>query len=719
MSYGESNKMLKRWYVIAAVFLLLAVAVWRVVPFVKNQAQASGSSPIQHVVIIMMENHTFDNYFGSFPGANGVTEPQAPNPPPSDYNHGSASAEAAIDGGKMDGFANHGFYQYKQSDIPNYWSYAQQFGLGDNFFTSFATSSTPNHMAMVAAQSAGMFETPVQKGCTSLQNQLMHSRNSSTGNDYWAYPCYNIKSLPDLLSSAGLTWHYYSEVPIWDPTLNIQGLNGSANDVHSVNQFANDIKAGKLANVSWITPTGQNTDHPPVALQGGENFVTQEVNAIMNSSYWSSTAIFVTWDDWGGFYDHVAPPVLDSQGLGPRVPLIVISPYAKHNYISHQLGEFSSFVKFIEWNWGLPNLGQRDALSQVSNLSDYFDFTQTPQSPLILSPITYSQTLRTPSPLQIPGVQGAVNPPIGGPGQTYKFDIVYTRTDTPAVHNVIIDGTAYSMTAMGTYTGVGTLYQYATKLKVGQHSCSFTFSDGSGMITLPYNNVQYPLPEVDPFTMHTTISPANALPGATITYTVKYTSPQGLAPTLTDVDIDGVPHTMQKTQGTNYKLGVTYTYTTTSLSVGIHYYRFRFNDGSLSSNGGIYEGYPAPAITPVLLAHSSVSPTSGNSSTVFTFQTTYSEGSGNAPTQATLYVDSTAYSMTYVSGSYSTGAIFQVKTTLPAGNHTFYFVFSNGQSSWGDPVGSGTYAGPNVGATAQPVAPGTIIGGSDPNDWES
>jgi phospholipase C len=709
---------LRRWYTIAALFLLLGVASWQEVPGSKHPARASGSSPIQHVVIIMMENHTFDNYFGRFPGANGVALPQAPNPVPSDYNHGSAAAIAAIDGGKMDGFANHGFYQYTQSDIPNYWSYAQQFGLGDNFFTSFSTSSTPNHMAMVAAQSAGMFETPVQKGCTSLQNALMHSRNRVSANDYWAYPCYNIKSLPDLLNPAGLSWRYYSEVPIWDPTMNIQALSGSSNDVHNVNQFANDVNSGHMANVSWVIPTGQNTDHPPVALQGGQNWLTQEVNTVMKSQYWSNTAIFVTWDDWGGFYDHVAPPTIDSQGLGPRVPLLVISPYAKQGYISHQQGEFSSFVKFAESNWGLSNLGQRDALSQVSDLMDYFNFNQTPQPPLILNPITYSQTLRIPSPLQIPNVQGAVSPPIGSATQTYKYAIVYTRTDTPALHNVIIDGTAFAMTAAGTYS-VGTLYTYSTKLKVGQHNFSFNFSDGAGAITIPYNNVQIPGPEVDPFQLHTTVGPATTLPGTPITYTVKYTSPKGIAPTLTVVDIDGVHHTMPLTQGTNYKLGVTYTYVTTSLAVGIHYYRFRFNDGSLSSSSGIYEGFPTPLITPVTVTHSSLSPTSGNSATVFTFQTTYTESSGSAPVQAMLYVDSTSYPMTYVSGSYSTGALYQVQTTLPTGNHTYFFVFSNSQSSWADPVDPGIYAGPNVGAGAKSVQPGTIIGPNDPSDWAS
>src|SRR5207302_35516 len=146
---------------------------------------------------------------------------------------------------------------------------------------------------------------------------------------------------------------------IWDPPLMVKGISKSPNNVHSLGQFAKDIGSGHMANVSWITPAGNATDHPPGALQAGQNFVAQQVNAVMNSPYWSSTAIFVTWDDWGGFYDHVPPPQIpgDQLGMGPRVPLLVISPYAKHGYISHEQGEFSSFVKFVESIFGLPNLG--------------------------------------------------------------------------------------------------------------------------------------------------------------------------------------------------------------------------------------------------------------------------------------------------------------------------------------------------------------------------
>lgn len=697
-------RILRRWGIVVTFLLIVATVAWHIVPAASQPAHASkvrrgnANSPIQHVVIIMMENHTFDNFFGRFPGANGVTLPEAPNPVSTDFDHDAGAAKAAIDGGKMDEFAQNGMYQYTQSDIPNYWAYAQQFGLSDYFFSSYATSSTPNHMAMFAAQNAGSFSTPPEKGCNSLVNTLMYSRENE-GSDYWTYPCYNIQTLPNLLTPAGLTWKYYSAVPIWDDPMLIKSLAGSPNDVHNPGQFVNDVKAGNLANVSWVIPTGTYTDHPPLALQGGQNFVTQQVNAIMNSQYWDSTAIFVTWDDFGGFYDHVPPPALSDGGnltLGPRVPLIVISPYAKQGYISHALGEFSSFVKFAEWNWNLPNLGQRDALPDISNLTDFFDFSQTPQPPFILNTIPFSQTLLMPLLVKIPGIQGAVVPTIGSASTNFVFSIVYTRTDTPAIHDVVIDNQYYPMTVKGTFS-TGTVYQYTTKLPVGSHNTSFYFSDGPGTITLPYN-VPLPLPAVYPFQVTTNVSPSVALPGVPITYKVKYSSPTGKAPTLTEVDIDGTPYTMQLTSGTNFKQGVTYTYTTTSLSIGVHYFRVRFDDGSGTA---VYQGSPTPTITPITLTQSSASSSGGT----YTFQTTYSDAGGLPPTQATVYVNWKAYPMTLVSGSYTTGAVYQGQVTLSTSCSTFFFIFSDGQSSWTDPLSS-TYTCPAPGTkfTAPPAS---------------
>lgn len=713
-----------RILVASTVLFILGMGLWRGVPLLSShKAQASSTSPIKHVVYIMMENHTFDNFFGQFPGANGDPNlPRETDPLLSDYNHGSSAASSYIDGGKMDGFEPHAMYEYTQADIPNYWSYAQHFGLGDNFFSSYPTSSTPNHIAMVAAQTGGIYETTPQTGCTSPQNDIVHAVNNA-GQSYWTYPCENIQSLPNLLVKAGLTWRFYADVPIWNTPKMLIPIKGSANDV-PVSKFITDVKSGNLANVSWITPTGVSTDHPPSMVEPAQNFVTAEVNAIMNSKYWINTAIFISWDDFGSLYDHVAPPKIDAVGLGPRVPLIVISPYAKQGYISHQLSEFSSFVKFAETNWGLPNLGQRDALTSISDLTDYFNFSQTPLPPFILKPIQYSSTLFVPSQGIASTIKGALNPVIGGANTTYTYSVMYSLTTTPAIHNITIDGVSHVMNAIKWYSGYGELYQYSTKVafdpKNITHSFSFTFSDTSGTVTLPHNGVPFPGPEVNPFTLNAITSPVQpspGLPGQVVTYNVLYISTTNTAPTLAEVDIDGVAHQMHSTGGTNYAKGVHYEFTM-AMGIGVHYTIYRFNDGT---GVAVYPGRITPITTPIVLSHSSISPTSGTSSTVFTFQTTYSNVNGKAPNKARLYLDNKPMAMTHVSGSYSTGAVYQAKTTLPVGTHTYYFVFSGNQSSgppsvWADPIGPQMYAGPTIGAISntQVVPAGTLIG--DPGD---
>ena len=302
---------------------------------------------------------------------------------------------------------------------------------------------------------------------------------------------------------------------------------------------------------------------------------------------------------------------------------------------------------------------------------------------------------------------GSINPTVGGIGTTFSFDIV-SKVSSPAVHNVTIDGKTYAMSLVGPYTGGGggNLWQYQSKLPVGSHSYTFTFSDTSGTITLPFNGVPFPGPEVQPFNVTAiSVRPTTVLPGSKVTYSATYQSPTNTAPTVTTVDIDGISYPLTG-NGTNYASGVTYSYSTTALSIGMHYARFKFNDGSGLAT---YEGYGDPNVTPIVLSSSSFSPTSGTSSTVFTFSTTYTESNGAAPTTAMLYVDNKGYAMSHVSGNYTTGALFQVATRLPPGNHTFAFVFSDTITSWADPFAPLVYAGPNVGANAQPIKPGTIL----------
>jgi hypothetical protein len=473
------------------------------------------------------------------------------------------------------------------------------------------------------------------------------------------------------------------------------------------------VKAGNMAAVSWITPPNGSSDHPPQFIEAGQNFVTTQVNAIMNSPYWANTAIFVTWDDWGGQYDHVPPPQVDGLGLGPRVPLLVISPYAKPGYISHKQGEFASFDKFIEEDYGLPSLNQRDSLAQTSDLMDFFDFQSPPQPPLILNQLAYSTMLIVMAASH--GVVGCINPMQGGPADTYTFSIGYTRQTAPTVHNVTIDGVNYPMTKIGFAPDGGksgaVLYQYSTKLPVGQHTFSYTFSDGQESASIPDNGIPFSGPVVHAFGLNSGLSKNTVVYGQAVTYSATYTSPSNTPPTLTEVDIDGIPYTMTSDGSTNYSHGVKYTYSTNGLSAGEHYYRVRFDDSSDGSDLIAQEGGSAPDVTPISLTQSSVNPTSGNSSTAFTFQTTYLDTSNEAPTQALLYLDGKkSNQMNYVSGSYKTGAIYQVTlTNLSAGNHTFFFVFSDNESTWADPLYPDSYSGPNVGPNAHAIPRGTLV----------
>lgn len=704
----------------AVLLAFVALAATWLIPLSIHASTSRGKSamtPITHAVFIMMENHTFDNFFGQFPGANGITEASAPDPVSEDYLHSGTAAIAEIDGGKMDKFPAEAHVQYSQADIPNYWSYAQHFGLGDNFFTSLATSSTPNHLSMIAAQNQGIFETPPQQGCNSPANTILSSKETS-GVGYRVFPCYNYPNILSELDQASISWRFYSEVSIWNAPLMLQGYYNSKNDVKEADLIP-DITNNNLPSVSWVTPPADTSNHPPQVNELGENFVTNIVNAIMNSSYWSNTAIFVTWDDYGGFYDHVAPPVLDGVGLGPRVPLIVISPYAKAGFISHSEGEFSSFVKFIETNWSLPSLGQRDALPQIDDLMDYFNFGQTPLSPLILNQVPVETALKVPTAsqdLKSSNVHGAINNLQGTTESENIYNVIYTLPTTPITSNVIIDGTAYPMVAKGPANG-GILYTYKTKLPHGTHTFSFSFSDSNGTYVLPDNGVPWTGPTIHQFKIVGSVAPKTTTPGQTVTYTAKYTSFLGLAPTVADVEIDGVDYPMQAS-GNDFSKTVTYTYSTNTLSVNDHYYRFVFDDGS-GDGATDFNGTALPTVTTLTLMHSSVNPTSGSSTTPFTFQTTYADSTGAAPTSALLYVDNTPYPLTQQpGGTYQTGVVFSTTMTLATGKHSFFFVFSNVNTSWADPFAPASYAGPNVGSDAKPVPHGTLIGAPNPDGYD-
>lgn len=706
----------RRWHDASSVGLAAAVisTLALVGVVVHPKLTHADTTPIQHVVVIMEENHTFDNYFGDFPSvANtpyGLTEPQSPNPMPHDVLHNTPRALAAIDGGKMDNFDPLGASQYKQSDIPTYWNYASQYGLGANFYTDAATSSTPNHIAMIAAQTGGNSDTKASSGCGSSLNTVELDRDAA-GDESYGSPCYAINSIPQELTTAGLSYKMYGKTNIWSPSLFVKPISNTPRYADS--QIVTDAQNNNLPAVSFVTPDNDAySDHMPEPTQPAQNFVANTVNAIMQSSEWNSTAIFVTWDDFGGWYDHMPPAQQDGVGLGPRVPLLAISPWAKQGYTSFNQGEFASFPKFIEENFGLPSLGARDSLATTSDLMDFFDFSTESNSGMDLQPmLPYNDKLE--SPYDAPNLVGGahpstVSPAAGGPGTNYTYEVVYTGTTTPTESNVTIDGTTHPMTA-GQTNSSGTIYTYTTTLKPKSHTYSFQFSDGTDTWNLPYNNVSYTGPIVAPFNLSniSVSSPGSSngicQAGQPLTINVKYTDSGAKVPTIANVLIDGVSYPMTAGTG-SATTGLNYTYTTSSLPVGDHYMQFEFSTGDKFGLQDFQEN--TFSITPIVLQHSGVSAASGTTATPFTFSTTYF--GPNMPSQVDVVVDKKTYPMTYVSGDQNSGALYQATMTLPTGKHTFAFYATDGTNAWSAPK-AGTYKGLKVTTVGQPVQPSVIV----------
>jgi DNA invertase Pin-like site-specific DNA recombinase len=407
------------------------------------------------------------------------------------------------------------------------------------------------------------------------------------------------------------------------------------------------------------------------------------------------------------YYDHVPPPVIDAYGPGPRVPVLVISPFAKPGYISHQMGEFSSFLKFMETNWGLPNLGQRDAVATTSDLTDFFDFNAPPQPPLVLPDLPYTTPLVW-NPAHVLNVwTPTISPFVGSPASTFTFTAaygLYGDLGPATTHNITLDGKTFPMTLVGTFPdSTAQNYTYtATGLSMGVHHFSYTFSNGTVTTTIPLHDQTWAYPIVRPFAVdNLAVTPTIGLNSQLFTYTVRYRSMQNKPPVLAEIDIDGGRHFMTSDGSTTYASGVTYSYST-RLPNGEHYYRVRFDDGN-----GAYsvEGTDAPAVNPMGMVHSSLSPTTGTTSTPFTFQTWVLAVNGVVPTSEKVYVDEVPYTLNYVTGNFQSGALYRVTTTLPPGNHHYFFEVANPATRIVYPAEPSTLSGPNVGTISAPAAP--------------
>ena len=428
--------------------------------------QEQGITKIKHVIVIMQENRSFDTYFGTYPGADGiptqnghfsvcVNDPRTgqcvyPFHDTQDLNgggpHGASNATADINGGQMNGFiaqAEAGsrgcgatnnpictgtsptdvMGYHDGSDIPNYWSYAQQYVLQDHMFEPDASWSLPAHLFMVSAWSAHCVVPGQAEACTNNIVGPYTQAAIALGRADYAWT-----DLTYLLHKNHVSWGYYlsngsepdceddamlcasvsqtAKVPgIWNPLPSFDTVkqDGQLGNIQEVSKFVTAAQNGTLPAVSWVVPNGRVSEHPPALVSVGESYVTSLINAVMQGPDWNSSAIFLAWDDWGGFYDHVMPPKVDVNGYGLRVPGLVISPYAKQGYIDHQTLSFDAYLKFIEDDFlggqrldpktdgrSDPRPTVRENVAILGNLVSDFDFSQSPRppTPLPVNPTT-------------------------------------------------------------------------------------------------------------------------------------------------------------------------------------------------------------------------------------------------------------------------------------------------------------------------------------------
>jgi phospholipase C len=418
-----------------------------VIPAPTSAAFAGSLSdgPIRHVVFIVKENRTFDNYFGLYPGADGTSEGKALiggkpkrvhlkaafDVQPHDISHGFVSGIKSIDGGRMDGFNTisggadfSGYSQFSRESLPHYFKYADRFVIADHFFTSMFGPTTPEHLYTLAAQGKGIVDNPENSTTTGwycddptdtaphfvsglsakTKKRIMrweaHIQQNFPENlykmaRYWKQLrlCLDLKILPDQLDDAGISWKYYAEPDNFQNIMQaIKHVRFGPDwrKVQDPGRFLDDVAHHRMPRVSWINPPGPYNEHPgnKTSVCAGENWTVQYVNAIQESPYWKSSAVVIVWDDFGGFYDHAIPPRYDIMGTGPRSPALIISPWTRSGTnpeggrTDHHTYEFSSVVRFIEDIFDLPAMTRRDR--RADPLSGAFDFSHPNLKRLIL-----------------------------------------------------------------------------------------------------------------------------------------------------------------------------------------------------------------------------------------------------------------------------------------------------------------------------------------------
>lgn len=408
----------------------------------------------------MQENRSFDHYFGTYPDVNGLPQSlklrlngSAESASPfhlespvmqTDPPHSWTAFHSAWSNGTNMGFANAmgpeslGYYDYRE--IPYYWAYASEFVLADNYYSSHMGPTIPNRIFALSGQSGGYYDNPTQYGFKLKMNSIFR-----------------------LLEENGISWGDYWEGIREGKQLGALMFEGVKNNTASgsiiahTDRFIADVRDGEARTISWANAVSPHDEHPPWNVTDGQLWVVNIVNEIMKSEYWGSSAIFITWDEAGGLYDHVPPPQVDEWGYGFRVPLLVLSPYARQGYVSHVQYDHTSLLKFIEWNFGLPCMTDRDC--QANNLLDAFEFGQKPRSPLILPGIYEPNTW----PLRVKGEQPSHAPTDQENTVTLENELAKVRAD--------IDRIKADLSEMQT--------QLVTKLDGGTAATQINFALGS------------------------------------------------------------------------------------------------------------------------------------------------------------------------------------------------------------------------------------------------
>jgi phospholipase C len=434
---------------------------WATVP------ATTGLGKIKHVVMIMQENRSFDSYFGTFPGAEGIPRKNGrpmvclptgrgrcirPFPDHHDVNgggpHGKGGFYRSLNHGRMNGFVRTAVSGPKScanvndphctngngldvagyhtgTDIPNYWAYARHYVLQDHMFEPIHTWSLPAHLWQVSGWAATC-RTKDPYTCTNVNGTITSPPDGWVGDGKHRLarnPIYAWTDLTFLLHKNHVSWGYYvapgtepdcadsdatscapvKQTPntpgIWNPLPNFTDVrqDHQLSDIAPTSKFLRQARTGHLPAVSWVVPSGRTSEHPPHRVSAGQSYVTHLINTVMSGPDWKSTAIFVSWDDWGGFYDHVRPPRVDRNGYGFRVPGLLVSPYARQGYVDHQTLSFDAYVKFIEDAFlggqrldpatdgrpdPRPDVRENDP--HLGNLAADFDFSQPPRRPMIL-----------------------------------------------------------------------------------------------------------------------------------------------------------------------------------------------------------------------------------------------------------------------------------------------------------------------------------------------